>query len=618
MMDKIFKNITIAIILIVMSHSSLLAAGSNRVKKNLALHRPYTISVPPTTKWYGYLKNAHKPLPNINTVLTDGIKCPSTSFWVSNKALNFIGVAPVDVIIDLGKVQPIAEITANHSARPNAGIALPRKEEYWVSLDGKKFVKVAQYINSTDPKLPTAANKSKFFTGIKTFSSGPIKTKGRYVMVRTYGVTGNPNEPGVVYANYIGHDEITVTAGDFNPGKVKLNFSTAISLDKTVPETLTGYPYRRRAWGKLFAKTPLRFLLVPNSFNGSTSYQMSVGGVYVPCWSEVDNSIKKPKNITFSCSFPNSIKVLDWNRNLPMTKIKNVDKQGHKITTYRYTMRYPSYVRRPFFVIKAKPSRAADNIGTLTFSWSYKQNGKNYSDSESYTIKLLPQFQAACPKRFRTGFWSGSPIRAVTHSYKTARQLFGFYQSLGFNWVDGGYSDSGIYKAVKKLGLHSNFEKGLDPNALMPGLFDKTVKPLIQKEAPFIYAPQSRRKKTYGVCPEKFLSGKFDREMIALAKRRLTTSHDIYDNWEPYMFLKQGCACDDCKKAFQKRYKLSDAAVNKLWPAVVTDWHNQQHNQFFSEQLAKVMHKCQDYVEVAAKESKLGYTPSFIPSTAVR
>jgi hypothetical protein len=54
--------------------------------------------------------------------------------------------------------------------------------------------------------------------------------------------------------------------------------------------------------------------------------------------------------------------------------------------------------------------------------------------------------------------------------------------------------------------------------------------------------------------------------------------------------------------------------VNEQWPAVVTDWSNQQHNRFFSEQLGKIMLKCQQYVEIAARELKLDYIPSFIPS----
>ncbi len=616
MFKKLTKIMMAAILIASSAATQKLMATDTKSETNLALGKPYTISVPPATKWYSYLKKAKQPLPDSNTVLTDGVRCKSPSFWVSNKALNFTGVSPVDVVIDLGETQPIAEITTHHSARPNAGIVLPKKEQYFVSLDGDEFIQVAEYLNTQDPALATTENKKDFFTGIKTFSSAPIKTKGRYVLVRTYGIPGNPAQPGLVYANYIGHDEITVKAGNFSTNSIKLNSKNAISLNKPVDESLTGYPFNQRKWGKLFAQTPLRFLLVPNSFNGNKTYQMSVGGVYAPCWSEIDNSIKKPQNITFKCSFPDTIEVIEVNKFLPLKTQKGKDAKGRNITTYSYSIKYPKYTRRPFFVIKPKPTTPSKDIGTLSFSWSYKQDGKTYSATpENYTIVLGKKLSAPQPKRFKTGFWlSGGNTKAFTDKKATALQLFKFYKSLGFNWIDGGHSDKGVYEAAQITGLDSSFEKGLDPNALMPGRFNKKFKQQVDQEAPFTYASTNKRKKRYGICPTKFLSGKFDSAMIAMAKTKLQETRDIYDNWEPYMFLKQGCVCDDCKKAFQQRYKLSAKTVDKLWPAVVADWNDQQHNRFFSEQLGRIMLKCQKYVEIAGRELKLDYTPSFIPS----
>jgi hypothetical protein len=613
-----FKQLTKIMIVTILIASSVvvpkLIAENPQSGKNIALGKTYTISVPPTTKWYSYLNKANKLLPRTNSVLTDGIVCKHPSYWVSSDALNFLGVAPIDVIIDLGKVYPISAISSNHSARPNAGIVLPKKETYWVSLDGDRFIKIAEYLNTQDPALATAENKKDFYTGIKIFSSGPIKTKGRYVLVRTYGIPGNPAQPGLVFANYIGHDEITVKAGDFPIKSVILNDKNTISLNKPVDESLTGYPFNHRAWGKLFAQTPLRFLLVPNSFNGSKTYEMSVGGVYVPCWTEIDNSIKKPRNITFKCSFPDTVEVISHNTLLPLKQATGKTENGQNITTYTYTIAYPKYLRRPFFFVKPKPTVPSKNIGTITFSWSYQQDGKTYSSiPENYTIVLNKKLSAPQPKRFKTGFWAGSPLKAISTKYTTSKQLFSFYKSLGFNWVDGGHSDIDVYKATKELKLSSNFEKGLNPNALMPGKFQKPFKQLVQKESPFIYADPKKNKR-YGICPTKFVSGKYDAQMIAMAKNDLKSTHDIYVNWEPYMFLKKGCVCNECKQAFQQRYKLSDSESDKLWPAVTTDWKSKQHNEFFSEQLGRIMLNCQRYVETAARELKLNYTPSFIPS----
>ena len=94
---------------------------------------------------------------------------------------------------------------------------------------------------------------------------------------------------------------------------------------------------------------------------------------------------------------------------------------------------------------------------------------------------------APSPKRFKTGFyWSGETVKAFKKKYMTSLQLFKFYQSIGFNWIDGGHSDVAIYKAAEQLKLDSSFGKSLNPNALMPGIFDKALKQRVQKEAPFI------------------------------------------------------------------------------------------------------------------------------------
>jgi hypothetical protein len=93
MQKKIIKPM-MAVLLIASVVIPNLMTAATKNNPNLALGKPYTISVPPSTKWYSYLKKAKQPLPDANTILTDGIICKSPSFWVSNKALNFTGVSP--------------------------------------------------------------------------------------------------------------------------------------------------------------------------------------------------------------------------------------------------------------------------------------------------------------------------------------------------------------------------------------------------------------------------------------------------------------------------------------------------------------------------------------------
>ncbi len=581
--------------------------------ENLAFGKPYTLSAAPTTKWYNVFRTRHQPFPDMNTVLTDGKLYNSKYFWVSNLCLNFSGASPVDVVIDLGNVYPIAQIFTHHGSNPNAGIAQPSREEYYCSLDNVRFVKVGEFVNTFDPQPITDANKGTFFNGRKTFTSGEMKTKGRYVLVRTWGISGNPENPGLIQGSYVAHDEIIVNRGSFRATEVKLDMKTAIKIKLDFDDSLTGYPYHTRAWQALFTRTPLAFLLVPNSFRGSKTYHMSVGGVYALDFASMDNATEKPMNITFRCSFPDTVEIIEVNALLKTTSRKKEIIGGVSYNTVVQEIEYPGYLHKPTFVVAPKLNEPNDNIGNIVFSWSYRQNGKLYASSqESFRIVLERRLVAPAPKRFKTGVWSSSSYKCMADKYGTAKRLFKFYRGIGFNWVNGGHSDEGIFRAANELKMDSCFEKAVCPNGLMVCLYDRGLKPVLEEQAPFVYA--NGQPGRYGVCPTKFLSGKFDRQYIDRIKQDLQTTRDIYDNWEPYMLHKKGCVCDDCKRSFQAFANLSDAQVKSMWPQVVTSWDSTQHNAFFSWQLSEMMKKTQACIDRAAAEMKLPYKPSFIPS----
>ena len=583
--------------------------------ENLALQKPYRLSAVPSTQYYHLLIDQGKPVPDMNTALTDGIVSKSQYFWVSPLCLNF-NASVVDVVIDLEAVYPIEEIFTHHGSNPKAGVTQPTREAYFTSLDGVQFVKVGQDGNDFDPETITARNKEQFFAGLKTFRSGKLKTKGRYVLVRTWSLPDNPENPGLVMG-MSGHDEILVKRGDFSTEEIKLDLEKAITTQLDLDDSLTGYPFRTRDWQSFLTQTPLAYLMIPHSFRGAKTYHMSVGGVFAIEFFPQNNSLENPNNITFRCSFPDSVEILDWNKFLKIESRQSENINGIPHTTITQTIPSPSFLRHPLFVVAPGSKTPTKNLGSIVFRWQYDQDGKTYSsDPQEYRIVLEKEIRSPTPQRFKVGVWSPQSNKCLHHDYETTKRLFQFYQQLGFNWINGGHSNAGIFRAATEGKMDNCFEKSVLPNAFAPALFNSQLKSKWQQEIPFVFSDSS--KKLYGVCPTQFLSGRYDRDFTDHIKTKLKTTRDIYDNWEPYQFKKHGCVCEDCKESFAKFTKTPLSQVDQIWPEVVTDWEHDGHNAFFSSQIGSMVAKTQHCLDAASQELKLDYRPRFIPSISPR
>ncbi len=125
---------------------AVLAAGVLSAD-NIARGKKYTMSALPAKTW----EKSLKAIPDYDTILTDGETESGAFFWVSSKCANFIGVQFMDIVVDLGSIEPIGEIAANHGARTASGVFYPSREEYFVSDDGVVFFKAGEYSNAMDP-----------------------------------------------------------------------------------------------------------------------------------------------------------------------------------------------------------------------------------------------------------------------------------------------------------------------------------------------------------------------------------------------------------------------------------------------------------------------------------
>ena len=582
----------------VVAQSSGIPSGNN-----IAQGKKYTFSSVPAKTW----EKSLKAVPDYTRILTDGIieKGASGSFWVSDKCANFNSAMNVDVVIDLGKESAIAAIVTRHGARPTAGIFFPKREEYFVSDDGVKFYKAGEFKNTFDDySLKNEQEiKSKFASGIKEYGISGLKTKGRYVMVRTYG-------SGLGMGYYVGYDEIFVIEGSFPLSDAVRDEAAAIGLKaKDIPADVLGYRLNPPDLQKLAQQQPMYLALAPNQFLGDNEFHLSVDGVYVMIFSPLISS-KTITDIKFECELPDSVELLGYNKSSTLSSKTSVTKNGKPYLKYSFVIPKltdfsSSYQDQLFLIVRSK-SGSAGQSGDGYYQYSYAYGGKKYDRSDSFSIIVESKISAPVPKLFITGFWLPYQARYAS-STDAIDKLISFYNTLGFNCQNGGNRSPESFKACHRDGIAIYGGSGFDNGMMFSG--EK-----IPEDERFIYHPDKKRDRL-GVCPTLlYTSPKYSDMLKQKITKALAESDHIYSNWEPYMFMKQGCICDRCKKEFQKFGKLSDEELAKIWPACIIDENNQLHNSFSSYQYASIIKLAQKITRnVNGKANFLiAYEPSFV------
>jgi len=574
--------------------------------KNIALGKKYTTNIMPTKKWQRLLKT----IPNYEKILTDGAiaKSKSGSFWVSTRCSNFSGATNVDVIVDLGKEMPVAGIFSRHGARPTAGVCFPRKEEYLVSDDGVKFYKVGEFKNTFDDySLKNQLQiKKTFKAGVKLYGVKNLKTKGRYIMVRTYG-------SGVgSFGTYVGHDEIFVIKGNFPFSQAVRDDKDAVSLKKLdLPENVLGYKIKPLDWQKISKEQPMFLALGPMQFIGDNEYHLSVGGTYVMPFVPVLNTKKKLSQISLQCELPASIKLVSYNNSSRLNSSTPTKKNGKAYMKYSFSVLKPKlfvkhYMYYPYLVVQSKKN-SSGKAEKAYYSYSYKVDGKKYNSSNSFDIIVDPRISGKTPKRFLTGFWMPYQARFLEDRTNATDKIISFYRTLGFNCLNGGNRSKAGFDSCRKNGITVYGGAGFNNGLMIGGI-------KVPEDERFVYHPKTKRNRI-GICPTLLYSSpKYSKILKERFTKALTQADHIYSNWEPYMFMKQGCICERCQKDFQKFTSLSDAELAKTWPGCVIDKENDEHNRFSSYQYANIIKLAQKLTREAGVDLKLKHKPDFMIS----
>ncbi|MDD2600294.1 MAG: hypothetical protein PHO37_13890 [Kiritimatiellae bacterium] len=137
--------------------------------ENLALNKPYTLSPPPNYK--------HCTDPGDKTQLTDGIYSEGY-FWTQTGTVGWNNVAPVQCVIDLGRVEPICGASWSTAAGV-AGVNWPESVLILASEDRKTWTFLGDLCElGTVDKTPPQGRYATF-----RYASEQIKGRGRYLAI---------------------------------------------------------------------------------------------------------------------------------------------------------------------------------------------------------------------------------------------------------------------------------------------------------------------------------------------------------------------------------------------------------------------------------------------------
>lgn len=568
----------------------LLAAGTLPAE-NIARGKKYSMSALPAKTWEKSLKT----IPDYDTILTDGETESGASFWVSPKCVNFLGIQFADIIVDLGSVEPIAEVAASHGARTAAGVFYPSREEYFVSDDGIVFFKAGEYSNVMDPAGLYNADiaKGTFTSGVTRFTSGPIRTKGRYVLVRTH-----VSMVDYWLGRYVGYDEIIIEKGDFPASAVTIDTRNRMSRKPVdIPADALGYRIKPLDWNALAKEHPVHFSLAPMQMIGDDEYHLSAGGVFVMLFTPVKSTGDALADMELTIELPDDVRVISRSTYHPAKRAAD----GRTAVTFTIKKdMFDSYMRYPYLVVTTERAQGRSDAA---YRWKYTAGGKPYAHEGSFTVIYLPAITALPPKRFMTGFWMPYQTRYLEDLAGTADALLGFYRAAGFTHCKGTRLPE-VFAAGKKHGL-TVLGAGVADNGMMISGYK------VPDADRFIYHASVGSKRD-GVCPTRMYA---DESYRTVLKERivkvLAEAQHIYANWEPYMFQKLGCVCDRCREEYKAFTKKSESEMAN-WQDAVTNKENDEHNRFSSYQYANIIRRIQSLTREAGEEMNLGYKPDFV------
>lgn len=180
---------------------------------NLALNRPYTMS-----KAASYNRSKD---PGDAVQLTDG-KFTEGHFWTQKSTVGWSKQTVVEVVVDLGKVQPIQGFMYSCAGDPLANVPFPDKINMFTSLDNKTWYYIGDLVRKSYQEVGQPLQDRY---NLYRAASMNMPTRGRYVC---FQIKQDPTK------RYMFADEIMVFKGDDKLLDAPMTGLKADSLDKFI------------------------------------------------------------------------------------------------------------------------------------------------------------------------------------------------------------------------------------------------------------------------------------------------------------------------------------------------------------------------------------------------
>ncbi len=354
--------------------------------------------------------------------------------------------------------------------------------------------------------------------------------------------------------------------------------------------------------------------VLPFSFFEDSYYLPSgqVGILQLTARNFASREFQAPKIVL---TLPEQIHLLGLrNGSKSLQKKRTVEKDGEKFVEYHISYSMPRQIKEDrynqsygeFILLQADLPPSEKKYPAEC----YFADGDFTGETRPFTIRIMEPVHGKQPKFFKTGahVW-----HEFTYAEEAAlKKLAEYYVGAGFNVIQlGTASSTEMSAAFKNVGVYRYIQRFMTNGYTLSENQVGEKLPDVAK-----YRAIDGSHVGNAICPnEIYRRGEYYTQFMEPAFRTAIVGDDLAEslmcNWEPFMFVNNGCFCDRCMEEFITHTGLPRAEIQQAWPAKVVRNYGSQWSQFRSWQHAQLLLTLERSLSTIGKEA--GKESHFIP-----